>query len=238
MQKHQVRVHMAPCVARNGNPRGVRWDDGWRGGVIKVGVVGQDGVGGGDVGDVVVVDDDDDATEDEQTLDHQLEDSVLERYKAEERQLNTHQVPSSPSDASQSVSPFIETFIYDGVQSTPISMGLLQHDVEMSSDGSETATLDSVDLQSVSSASSNLTPYDPDLRMDVLTNKSLISMLKAWQDFVQRVAEGHSVVHLQFQRIMDELGRRGIVDESWTWTVDLERVDMACRRVLDGGPRS
>ena len=29
-RKANVKVHMAPCVKRNGNPNGVRWDDALR----------------------------------------------------------------------------------------------------------------------------------------------------------------------------------------------------------------
>lgn len=31
-KKYHVQSHMAPCVKRNGNPNGARWDDAWKNG--------------------------------------------------------------------------------------------------------------------------------------------------------------------------------------------------------------
>lgn len=87
------------------------------------------------------------------------------------------------------------------------------------------------DRQSESS-SSDPTPYDPSLRTDVLTNEALLSMALSWQDFVQYAGESYTEVHPYFQRVMEEMRKRGMVDENWTWVVDFERVDMGWSRVV------
>ena len=38
--KAHVKVHMWPCVKRNGNPNGVCWDDAWKNGALPAGGVG------------------------------------------------------------------------------------------------------------------------------------------------------------------------------------------------------
>lgn len=107
-------------------------------------------------------------------------------------------------------------------------------DVELLTESSQSDDLDFIDLQSASSSPSDLTPYDPDLRMDVLTNETLLLMAQAWQKAIEYVGETHTVVHPHFQRIMEELGRRGMIDENWTYVVDLVRVNMTWRRVTLG----
>lgn len=39
-------------------------------------------------------------------------------------------------------------------------------------------------------------------------------------------------MHPHFQNIIKELLERGLIDENWAWTVDLEDVDMAERRLM------
>lgn len=68
--------------------------------------------------------------------------------------------------------------------------------------------------------------------MGVLTNQRLLSMVGAWQNLQQWGLGGCDTMHPHFQNIIKELLERGLIDENWAWTVDLEDVDMAERRLM------
>lgn len=65
--------------------------------------------------------------------------------------------------------------------------------------------------------------------MDVLKNEDLLTMVKAWQDYV--AVTGGTTVHSHLRRVMEELRYRGIVDEDRVYVADLEMVDRKFRRV-------
>ncbi|KAM0801874.1 hypothetical protein BDR22DRAFT_144556 [Usnea florida] len=77
------------------------------------------------------------------------------------------------------------------------------------------------------------TPYDPNLRMDILTNGALLAMVEAWQDTAEYVGAEVTMDHPHFQRLMQELFDRGIVDENSRWVVDPEAVNLLARRVVE-----
>ena len=168
--------------------------------------------------------------EDDQTEDEQPEDYQFERHQREDLER-----PDVPFGGFQRDHCIFEHLPHDDMQpASTSSSGMQGYDVELSTESSQSDDLDFIDLHSASSSPSDLTPYDPDLRMDVLTNEALLLMAQAWQKAIEYAGETHTVVHPHFQRIMEELGRRGMIDENWTYVVDLVRVNMTWRRVTLG----
>ena len=88
------------------------------------------------------------------------------------------------------------------------------------------------DGQSLPSSPTDLVPYDPNLRMDVLTNEALLCMVQAWQFVTRDEANVHSLRYPHYRRVMEELWIRCIVDENGNWIVDVERLNMFFRRVV------
>ena len=80
-----------------------------------------------------------------------------------------------------------------------------------------------------------LNASEPRIRVDVLTNKTLLSMLQAWQDLIYDRGMEYTLQHPRFQELMKELVERNVISADWTWTVDVEEVDMAFARVVDAG---
>ena len=166
-------------------------------------------------------------TEDDQTEDEEPQNDLPGNNQNRDYENEGSEVPTLPSGGSQRDPSSVANLVKDDLQpSSPFSNGRNQYVVEMPAEGSQSEHRDSGDLQSVSSSKSVLTPYDPSLRLDVLTNKALLSMSKAWRDIMEYNGQKYCMEHPHFQKVMEELGKRGIVDENWTWTVDPERVDM------------
>lgn len=91
------------------------------------------------------------------------------------------------------------------------------------------------DPQPISSSSNGLEPYDPHLRLDLLTNQTLLSMVQAWQEVIYCGEERYTLEHPHFQDLMKELVKRDMVSVSWKWTVDIADVDMALTRAMVEG---
>ena len=173
--------------------------------------------------------------QDLQAEDDQTEDKQPEDYQFEHHQREDFERPDVPFGGFQRDHCNFDHLPHDHMQpASTSSPGMQGDDVELLTESSQSDDLDFIDLQSASSSPSDLTPYDPDLRMDVLTNETLLLMAQAWQKAIEYVGETHTVVHPHFQRIMEELGRRGMIDENWTYVVDLVRVNMTWRRVTLG----
>lgn len=94
------------------------------------------------------------------------------------------------------------------------------------------------DTQLVSSPLGYVMPYDPNLRMDNLTNGALLAMGKAWEDAMHCGEKGHYAEHPHFQMIMHELWMRDMIDSNSIWIVNPARVNMLWRRTLVESPRS
>ena len=165
-----------------------------------------------------------------------MEDDYFDDYQSKSYQRQVHRperlkLPIFPGPLTR---PFpTGTFFHNPMHPvSPFSTGLKQHDPATSMFGSLSLSPSVSDIRSESSSPAALTPYDPYLRMDILTNEALLSMVQAWQDVMQYGGGSYTVGHPHFQRIMEELCRRGLMDRNWTWNLDLERVNMALRRVV------
>lgn len=197
VQRHQVQVHMAPCVERNGNPNGVRWNDAWKNHASQAVSMNAhpNGLQGLQLEDAHA---DDQETEDEQPYEHRPADYESVTYRPEDHEL--HDLPSSDLQRDQ---PHLQS-----------------------------------DTKLVSSPLGYVMPYDPNLRMDHLTNGALLAMGKAWEDAMHRGEKGHSAEHPHFQMIMYELWMRDMIDSNSIWIVNPARVNMFWRRTLVESPRS
>ncbi|CAD6592728.1 MAG: hypothetical protein ASARMPREDX12_006420 [Alectoria sarmentosa] len=213
--KYHVQVHMAPCVERNGNPRGARWDDAWRNGAGRVGY-GHAQASGRHALRIHVGE-----TEDLQMEDDAFEDYNSEAYQPQfyQRQGHRPERRKLPVFLGSLNGPFpTDTFFHNPMHpASPFSASLEQHDPATSVLGSLSLSPSISDIRSVSSTPTACTPYDPYLRMDILTNEALLSMVQAWQDVMQCGWGSYTVGHPHFQRIMEELCRRGLRDRNWTW---------------------
>lgn len=68
-----------------------------------------------------------------------------------------------------------------------------------------------LDFQPSLPSPNGLEPYDPCLRMDVLTNKALLSMVQAWQEVIHYGEERYTLQHPHFQHVMNELVKRDMM---------------------------
>ena len=89
--------------------------------------------------------------------------------------------------------------------------------------------------QPIQSPSNGMEPYDPHLRLDLLTNQALLSMVQAWQEVIYCGEERYTLEHPHFQNLMAELVKRDMVSVCWIWTVDIAEVDMALTRAMMEG---
>lgn len=78
-------------------------------------------------------------------------------------------------------------------------------------------------------------PYEPALRMDVLSNRTLISMVQDWQDLIDRGDDGFALQSPQFHELMSELVGRGLLSVDWRWAVDVDSIDMGYAGVMGEG---
>ena len=183
---------MVPCVNRNGNPNGVRWDDGWNGRVNPTGSSSQD-------------------------LQY-VDSRVFFQSVADSR------TASGPNPARPSTSNLHQTSPASSpMNSAPSGLPQQSHQPATSTHSQTTPQIGSPPSE----------PYDPTLRMDVLTNGALLAMVQAWQDTAPHVGEECVMDHPHFQRVMQELFERRIVDEDSRWMVDTETVDLLARRVVE-----
>ena len=76
------------------------------------------------------------------------------------------------------------------------------------------------------------------MRLDVLANQTLFSMVQAWQDVIYNGQERYVREHPVFRELMGEMVERGLMNVDWEWSVDIEKVDMAFARVRVEGSHS
>ena len=197
--KGNVKVHMYPCVSRNGNPNGVRWDDAWNDKVNPTGNSSQD-------------------------LEY-VDSRFLFQSVADSRTASGEDVDPEEEDKSQPVNSSGSSYL-NAHPSRPSTSNLHQTTPAPSSMNSAPSRIPQQSHQPALSqttpqnASPPSTMYDPNLRMDILSNAALLSMVRAWQDAAQRLGEEYTMDHPHFQRVMQELFERGIVDEDSNWLVD------------------
>ena len=98
--------------------------------------------------------------------------------------------------------------------------------------GQETFLPDSFNDRHPQLNCSYLNASDPPIRLDVLTNKTLLSMLQAWQDVIDEKRMQYALEHPRFQELMTELLERDVISADWKWALDVEEVDMAFTRVV------
>lgn len=180
-------------------------------------------------------------TEDEQPEDLKMEDDRFEDYSPEayQPQFSQRQV-HRPEHLKLPIFPWplnrpfpTGPFLNNSLQvASPLPTGLEQRGLPVPLLDSLSLSPSVTDTQSTSSSPTALTPYDPYLRMDILTNEALLSMVQAWQDIMQYAGRCYSAEHPHFQRTMEELCRRGLVGTDWTRSMDLERVNLALTRVV------
>ncbi len=172
---------------------------------------------------------DNDQIEEKQFVDYQLQE-----YQHGHYQNGGYKVPILPSGGSQKGHFLFEHPYKDDLlqPASPLSTGTQQSEAELLTEKPLSEDLNSSEPQPMSTAPSGLTPYDPKLRMDILTNEALITMVKAWQEIAEHGQLDHYVENPHLQKVMKEMCVRGIVDERWNWIVDPEKINLAWRRVI------
>ena len=241
VKKHHVKIHMWPCVQRNGNPNGVRWDDAcnnkvdliWSSDLVpeyeffhSVSFQPVTDIRSASGQDVDLEDTDcepgpveDDKTDKVQLGDYSLTSSPSGRVRSppiisSQSSLTQHLTPPSTSNSHQTLPP------PSPIDSVPSR--LLPHPSQQTSQPHSSTTSQVTSPPSI--------PYNENLRMDILSNEALLLMVQAWQGTAQHVGEEYVTDHPQFQNVMDELWQRGIVDEDSNWLIDV--VDRFARRVV------
>ena len=173
-------------------------------------------------------------SDNEQIEDEQFDDYQLQDYQHGNYQNGGYKIPVLPSGGSEKGHTLFSHPYKDDplLPASPSATGTQQSEAELLAEMALSEDLDSSEPQSMSTAPSGLSPYDPKLRMDILTNEALITMVKAWQEVAEYGQVDHYVEHPHFQKVMEELYVRGVVDERWTWIADPERINLAWRRVI------
>lgn len=224
-RRHHVRVHFPTCVKQNGNPTGAKWDDAWNGGISPAGYM---------------------STQSSVYADLQMEGLRPEDYELHFDSLDNLDPPlasASPDDLQpfhsdlHEIHPQLAYLPPNGVQpydpeSTPSSSNGVQPN------GAQINGVQASHPQPTFLSPNGLEPYDPYLRMEVLNNQALFSMFQAWQDVIFSGEIRYTVEHPHFQELMKELVKREMVNVSWKWTVDIERVDMTLTRAMVEGLRA
>lgn len=73
-------------------------------------------------------------------------------------------------------------------------------------------------------------PYDPSLRMDVLSTRALLDMVHAWKRYIKQVERGKRVTNVHLTRVLEELVVRRVLNSDGMYAVDLRRLDLEFRR--------
>ena len=242
-KKASVKNHMWPCVQRNGNPNGVRWDDAcnnkidliWSSDLVTEYEVIHS-VSFAPVADFSSARGQDVDLEDTESGPGPVEDDETVKV-----QLGDYSLTNSPSGPVQSppiisVHPSLTQHL--SPPSTSNSHQTPQAPSRMDSMPSRLSHHPSQQtFQSHSSTTSQVMsptsiPYNENLRMDILSNEALLLMVQAWQETEQHLGEEYVTDHPQFQNVMDELWQRGIVDEDSNFLIDVQKVDRFARRVM------
>ncbi len=173
-------------------------------------------------------------SDDNQIEEEQFDDYQLRDYQHGHYQNGGYKIPILPSGGSQRGHFLFKHPHKDDLlqPASPHWTGTQKSEAELLTEKSLSEDLNSSEPQPMSTAPSGLTPYDPKLRMDILTNEALIDMVKAWQEIAEYGQVDNYVENPHFQKVMKEMFVRGMVDETWTWIADPERVNMAWRRVI------
>ena len=167
-----------------------------------------------------------DAQSDNDRIDEeQLDNCQLQDYQHGHHQTGGYEVPILSSGASPRGQDLLQP-------ASPFLTGMQHSEAELLTEKPLSEDLSSREPQSISTVPSGLAPYDPNLRVDILTNEALITMVKAWQELAEYGQADHYVVNPHLQKVMKELYVRSIVDESWTWIVNPEGINLAWRRVM------
>ena len=107
------------------------------------------------------------------------------------------------------------------VQNTPVESDSDHEDEDSESDASN----HDADILPDRS-SNNESPYDNTLSMDVLTNDALMTMLQALYKCINYVGENDVQEHPHWQKVLEELVARGIIDRAGDWLVNPGEIDM------------
>lgn len=67
--------------------------------------------------------------------------------------------------------------------------------------------------------------------MDVLSDETLLTMLRAWYNTIGFTGKENAEPHLQLQKVLKELFSRGLIDQAGDWLVDPSTVDLNLVRV-------
>ncbi|CAD6568604.1 MAG: hypothetical protein ASARMPREDX12_001594 [Alectoria sarmentosa] len=209
VEKRQVRAHSVTCVKRNGNPTGARWDDALKSAASPAG-----------------------------PMKLQMEDSWPEDYRFEDIESGGLGMDSLLSDRFNKLNPQPASATLQGLQPSLPYIQQINPQIAappFSGVPSYNAHLNTPNLQPIPSSSNGMEPYDPHLRLDLLTNQALLSMVQAWQEVIYCGEERYTLEHPHFQDLMKELVKRDMVSVSWKWTVDIAEVDMALTRAMVEG---
>lgn len=161
------------------------------------------------------------------------EDAQSDNERPYDYQPEENELPELPLEGFQRDHSLIDIDFCDKTRpASPLSAGLKQHNPANFSIDPQLLSPPDSGGQPIPSSPSDLVPYDPNLRMDVLTNEALLSMVQAWQYIAQDEGGANSLKHRHFRCVMEELWSRGIVDENGTWIVNVKSVNMCWRRVI------
>ena len=234
LSRSGLRKHFVVCVERNGNPNGVRWDDALEPPAMPAGPVNMQSRYKSSLAGYPPLKAYSDIGSGSQDIQCQgLQPKDYERNNArvhvtgQQKTLpdrfdnsHPHAVPALSDDGLQPYDPDLPQIHPQLTNQNPSSLHLYDPQLEHRNPELKCPYLNASDLH---------------IRVDILTNKTLLTVLQAWQDVIYDRGMEYALQHLRFQELMKELVERDVVSADWRWTADAEEVDMAFARVVDEG---